>query len=421
MRTQGKWYKLDNAASIVPSAAHGADTRVMRLTCELTEEVDPSALQSALDLAIAGFPHLLCVLRKGLFWYYLDSRDIRPKAVLESLPALSPLYFEGRKNLLFRVVYYKRRINLEIFHVLTDGLGAFAFFKTLIRGYLSIKYGLKFQGIPEETASVAEKSADAFRHYYQKQKGLGQLKTMTAEKAYRLKGERDENLLPHIVEGTVPAGRVIAEAKAHGVSVGVFTVSVYIAAVIDEMAVKDKIHPVVVSVPVDLRRYFPSETARNFFGVINIAFLPADYDGSLESIFKKVKESFREQLEPEQVSRVMNSYENLEHNIAIKMVPLIFKDMVTGRLNDQAASGVTSTVSNLGVIRMPEETEPYIEKFCTFMTAPSEQICVVSFRDKMVFGEVSPYKTHEVMLHFFRRLTKMNIPVELATNDYEEV
>ena len=45
----GKWYKLDNAAIIVPCSAHGFDTRVFRIVCELKEPVDPTVLQHALE------------------------------------------------------------------------------------------------------------------------------------------------------------------------------------------------------------------------------------------------------------------------------------------------------------------------------------------------------------------------------------
>jgi hypothetical protein len=36
----------------------------------------------------------------------------------------------------------------------------------------------------------------------------------------------------------------------------------------------------------------------------------------------------------------------------------------------------------------------------------------------MVFGEVSAYTTHEIMLHFFRRLVKMGIDVEVTSSDH---
>ena len=420
MENSSKWYQLDNVAKIIPSSARGGDTRVFRLTCELKEEVDAAVLQDALDQTIVDFPHLLCALRKGFFWYYLDSRDFHPQVKEEKIPACSPLYFEGRKNLLFRVNYFQRRINLEMFHVLADGTGAFIFFKALVSCYLSLKYDLKLMEKPDEISSTTDKTADAFSHFYQQQKGLKQLKEMSAKKAYRLKGELDENMMPHLVEGTVSARSVVDMAHQYQTSVGVLVTSIYIAAVIDEMSMGDKKHPVVVSVPVNLRKYFPSDTTRNFFGVINIAYQPEHFDGHLESIIGEVKEAYQKQLEPERINQTMNSYAALEHNLAIQMVPLFIKDFGVSWLNGRAKNGVTSTLSNLGNIEMPEEAVPYIEKFCAFMTAPSEQICIASFQDKMVFGEVSSFTTHEIMLHFFRRLISMGIPVELATNDYDQ-
>ena len=420
MEHSGKWYQLDNAAKIVPSTARGGDTRVFRLTCELKEEIDGSILQNALDQTIPDFPHFLCVLRKGLFWYYLDSRDLHPAVSEENLPACSPLYFEGRKNLLFRICYFRRRINLEMFHVLADGTGAFMFLKALVSCYLSLKHGIEIENEPAEVSSSKAKTSDAFDQFYQHQKGLKQLHDMAGEKAYHLKGDWDANMMPHLAEGTVSVSRFLEKAHEYNTSVGVLATSVYIAAVTDEMTLRDRKKPIVVSVPVNLRKYFPSETARNFFGVINVSYIPENFDGNIESIIESVKDSFSRQLSPDRILQTMNSYAALEHNIAVKMVPLIVKDIAIGRLSIMASKGVTSTMSNLGNIEMPAEAVPYIDRFSAFMTAPSEQICVASFQDKMVFGEVSSYTNHEAMFHFFKRLTDMGIQAELATNDYEE-
>ncbi|MBR1522971.1 MAG: hypothetical protein IJ641_00795, partial [Lachnospiraceae bacterium] len=116
-RKSNKWYRLDNAAKIIPSSAKGADTRVFRICCELKEEVDPDILQEALDDIREEFPMFNCVLKKGFFWYYLEDSDLEPEVTEDRLPACSPIYYPGRVNLLYRVNYFKRRINLEIFHV----------------------------------------------------------------------------------------------------------------------------------------------------------------------------------------------------------------------------------------------------------------------------------------------------------------
>ena len=41
---------------------------------------------------------------------------------------------------MFRVTYYKYRINLEVFHVLTDGMGGINFLKELTYQYLRLAH-----------------------------------------------------------------------------------------------------------------------------------------------------------------------------------------------------------------------------------------------------------------------------------------
>ena len=69
-----KWRKLDNAALAFPLVTGKDDTRVFRFYCQLKEKVDGEILQSALDQAMEKYPLFQAVLRKGLFWFYLESR-----------------------------------------------------------------------------------------------------------------------------------------------------------------------------------------------------------------------------------------------------------------------------------------------------------------------------------------------------------
>ena len=163
--TASRWYKIDNAAKIVPSTAVGTDTRVFRLTCELYEDVDERTLQKALDLAIPEFPYFGSVLRKGVFWYYLEASRTPAIVHIENKPPCSAIYHEGRRNLLYRVVYYKKRINLEMFHVLTDGTGAFEFLKQIVTNYLKIRHELDDDLALPERASVQGRNDDAFQKF----------------------------------------------------------------------------------------------------------------------------------------------------------------------------------------------------------------------------------------------------------------
>ena len=66
--------------------------------------------------------------------------------------------------------------------------------------------------------------------------------------------------------------------------------------------------------------------------------------------------------------KTMNSYAALEHNRAVKIVPLTLKDLGIRGISSLMQRGVTSTVSNVGKVTMPEIMVPYIEKFSSFMS-----------------------------------------------------
>ena len=115
-----KWRKLDNAALAFPLVTGNNDSRVFRFYCQLKEEVDPDILQKALDQTMEKYPLFQAVLRKGLFWFYLERRDIRAVVKSEKKPPCSQLYIPDQKSLLFRVSYHRNRINFEVYHALTE-------------------------------------------------------------------------------------------------------------------------------------------------------------------------------------------------------------------------------------------------------------------------------------------------------------
>lgn len=413
------WYKLDNAATIVPATATGPDTRVFRIVCELTEDVDPVTLQSAVESAMEDYPHLNSVLKKGFFWYYLSHANITPTVTEDFLPECAPIYHPGRHELLYRVTYFRRRINLEMFHAIADGTGAIMFLKDIVSTYLQKRHDLTLPPEDDASATADEKVDDAFARFYDEDMSKGMDESLTFPKAYQIKQIRDENLRPHLIEGTVPADGFMKLAKENGTTAGVLSVSLFIESIIETMPRASKKRPIIISVPVNLRKYYASETARNFFGVIPVAYDPAAYNGSLDSIIKEVKESFARQLNPESLGKTMNGYTQLERNLLLKAIPLFIKEVFISIAAHKAKQGVTATLSNLGKVTMPEPLCHYIDSFSAYMSTPDLQICVSTFGNKMVFGTVSAYEEHSVLVHFFRKLSGYGLEVTIGTNDYD--
>ncbi len=403
---------------MIPATTRGASTRVFRIVCELKDSIDPEILQEALDRTIWEFPHFNVVLRKGLFWYYLDSTNLMAKVSKDALPACAPLYIPGRRTLLYRVVYFNRRISLEMYHVLADGTGAFVFFRRMIVHYLEMKYGISVNETIEKS-SPEEKTDDAFRHFYENAQFGRQLKSLRSMKAFRIKGEPDENFENHLVEVRVSSKAFISLAHNYHVTAGELMCAMYIQSLIKEMTVRDRQTPVVISVPVNLRQYFPSETTRNFFSTIRITYNAAMYDGTLESILTYVHEGFGETLEKESIQQSMNAMAALEYNPLLRAVPLLLKDPIIGSFARAAEKGISGTVSNLGRITMPEECTPYIERFAAYMSKPDSQLCICSYQDEMIFGYCDGRRDHNVILQFVRILISNGLEVTITSNDYD--
>ncbi len=411
-----RWSRLDNAAKIFPPNSSARDPKVFRFFCELRELVDPRILQSALDETVRQFPFFCSVMKRGLFWNYLEDSSLRPVVCQENTPPCQSLYSPDRKNLLFRVFYYGRRIDLEIYHVLTDGTGALQFLCTLVHRYLLERHPGDLPDPPPKLAYTASRSQlwdDSFQKYYEKPP---MPKPTLTRGAYRLRGERLPEDRLSIVEGRMPVHALLARSRAKGATVTEFLTAVLICAIHAQMRLRDKTRPVVITVPVNLRSYFPSESARNFFTTINIGYDFSRQPGDLDAVTAHVHRSFRENLTEKRLHERINALCSLEHSIPLRLVPLLLKDRIlrtAARLADRQA---TASFSNVGKVTMPAEMERYIHLFGAFTSPDKLQASVCSFLDRYVISFAGPFRSHDVERVFFRSLVQMGIDVEIAAD-----
>lgn len=416
MKETKSWNKLDNAAKIFPPTTSKRDTKVFRFMCELTQPVDRDSLQTALARTLPDFPLYRSVLKQGLFWHYFEQSSLQPTVEEEKTAVCEPLYNPDRPSLLFRVSYFHTRINLEVFHALTDGSGAIQFLRALVYAYLSVVHPEDFpEGgrIDDYDASFDQRQTDAFEKYYDKEK---QIPTPPKTKAYRMFGEKLPNYRVGITEGSMPIGPLLQKAHEYHVTLSEFLTAVLILSLRDGMSVRQQKKPVVVTVPVDLRRFFPAQTARNFFGVIQISH-HFRHDGSeFEDILKHVHRSFAQQLTRENMLGIINKYAKLENNPFVKAVPLALKTLLLKIAGWHADRQDTVALSNIGKISMPEPAREYIRFFDVFLSTKRPQLCVCSFGDTLTLSVSSPFKSTDLQRLFFRHLSAIGAEVQIATN-----
>lgn len=167
-RAQGAvWRKLDNTAKLM-AAVSGEDlSNVFRICPVLKKPVRPELLEQALSEVLEEFPMFRVRLRRGFFWNYFETNNREPMVEEENTFPCKYIDPHGSSHYLFRVSYYKNRINLEVFHALTDGMGAIQFAKRLTVRYLELELELeselesKLNAGPAEETEIAESKEEA--------------------------------------------------------------------------------------------------------------------------------------------------------------------------------------------------------------------------------------------------------------------
>lgn len=379
MRRQN-WYTLDNSAKLMPSMTNNLNTNVFRLTCTLKEKIDEVILQESLNETVKEFPLFLYSMKDGLFWHYLEKIDIKPKIELLNTNPCARI----DNGLMFKVMYYKCRIHLEVYHVLSDGNGAMEFLKYLVCTYISKKYCIK-NGEPINDTSKYEKSRDDFKKF---DRSNFKIKFKPSKKAYKLNFTKKDDIVHDVIEAHFSVCDIKNEAKRYGTTVTIYLVALLIKSIIKNARVKDLKRPIGVTVPVDLRHIFPSKTSRNFFYTINVQY-KGDENSTIEDMIASIKEQFEIKLSKENLQELLNTYMIIEKLLVIRLIPNFIKDLALSGISKMGKRGETIVLSNLGVIKFPKPYEDYIESFTALMSTEVQQVTVNSFNDTLVLGFTS--------------------------------
>ena len=413
------WRSLDNAAKLFSAASSPKDTRVFRFYCELKEEVKEEILQEALNQTIQKYPVFLSVMRKGLFWHYLEKSELRPVVREEYKEPCSSLYVRDKKTLLFEVTYYEKRINFEVFHALTDGTGATEFLRELVKNYLYLIHeeDLEPVELSNQYLTVKDQEDDSFSRYYDpdfQRKKKKKIRAVQIKKG----GKGYEEL--QINEASMSVKELLGIAREKKVSMSVLLTAAFICAIHEEMSRMQEKKPVILMVPVNLRKIFPSDSMLNFFGYIEPGYQFGGGKDSFEDVLEAVKLYFQENLSKEHMAGRMNELIAIEKHKILKWAPLELKNRCIRAGAKMAEQEVTAVLSNMSVVKMPEDYAQYIEKFGVYTSTNRTELCICSFQDTLSLGFTSRYDSTNIQRNFYRILKELGASVKVAEPDFPE-
>ena len=418
-----RWMGLDNAAKIYPAARTQSWTNVFRLSATLKENINRDILQSALDVTVRRFPSIAVRLRRGTFWYYLEEIAHAPKIIDEKAYPLARMPFDDIRSCAFRVIIYKKRIAVEFFHALTDGNGGLVFLKSLVAEYISQRYGVK---IPAENgvldrleAPTKEELEDCFPKF------SGKFSAARRESnSYRIMGEKEEDGFSHLTTFIMKSSELVELAHKMGVTVTAVLTAALIKAGIElqreECPRVKKRKPVKVLIPCDLRRIYGSKTLRNF-----ALYATPGIDARLgEYTFAEICDIvYREmclEITPKNMAARIRTNVKDEENILLKLTPLFLKNIVMKSVFLMCGEKKSMlTLSNLGVIKLPEIMRGYIDRMDFVLSVQSNapyNAGVLSYGEFTYLSIIRNIKEPKLEMAFYRELRKAGISVKVESN-----
>ena len=418
-----KWIKLDNAAKIYPATMSKTWTAMFRVSATLNEKIDPLCLQKALERTVKRFPWLNMKLKRGFFWYYLEQIDKEPRIQKDVANPCIRMDVDGKDATMFRVRYHDCRIAVEFFHVLCDGTGGMCFLKTLVAEYIEEKYHEK---VPRSETVLdcteepkEEEHEDSFGKYSRNM-------TMSRSEAiaYRIKGTSRDMSQLNIITGMLSAAEVKAKAKAYGVTVTEFLVSALIMAVYSvqqtEHSEKQRHLPVKISVPVNLRKYYPTKTLRNFSSYVTPGIDPRYGEYTFEEVLKHVKSFMGMETSEKLMNARMSTNVDSERNFLVRVIPLFLKNPTLNFVFFMAGDRISSTtISNLGVVKLNDVMKAHVNRMDFILGSlkinPLACACVTC-GDLMCVNFSRTIKESEVEKNFFSYLVKLGLHVKVESN-----
>ena len=413
-----RWEHLDNTAHLFPAIAGENMSNVYRICVTLTELIEPEILQQALDMVLPKFDGFNLRMRKGVFWYYFEENGKpAPKVVEETNFPCRYIHANQNNSYLFQVTYYKYRINLEVFHVLTDGMGAINFLRELTYQYLRLRHPELGNVMSDSLAThTSMNREDSFLKNYKQAAKSGYKK----QKAYLIKGDKLRQGEFGVMHGYLNIPQLKGVCKQYGVSINEYLVSVFTWSVYQEClkGMPSKL-PIRVAVPVNLRPYFDSITTKNFFAMVSAEFHPTKDAYTFEEVLQAVRDSLRSQMNKEHLEKLFSYNVSNEKLWIARAVPLPLKNIAMKHVYTASALANTSTVTNIGNIPIEEPYRPYVEMILAFLAMSKGQdikgtIC--SYGDTLAFSFSYTLKDVSIQRCFFRKLAADGIAVEIDSN-----
>lgn len=362
------WYPLDTAAKLYPMSMSPRRMAIFRLSAYLRAPVEPELMQMALTYVMRRFPYFATSVKAGVFWHYVDGVKRHFAVSAEHGLPCSVMPFGRGTSPALRVSYFENRVSVEFFHALTDGTGGCVFLMTLVRTYLRLM-GHEVpdgpEGLPLDEPPAPCETADGFTLAADAPGARG----FADRPALQMRGIPGYEQPCRVLHFNLPTQALSAQAREKGVTVTTLMLGYLFSAARAACPQRPSRRQIQIQLPVNMRRFYPVGTLRNFSLYASVRLAPADItglDGILPAVARQVEEGVRK----EALDATLRLSRRLVRSL--RLVPLFIKRPIAYFIFGMLGDGVfTTTLSNLGLLRASKEMESLVEKIDFVLGPPS--------------------------------------------------
>jgi NRPS condensation-like uncharacterized protein len=420
------WLKLDNCAQLFPAITTEELTSVFRLSATLREPIKYSTVKEAVEITSKRFPYFSVSLGSGLFWHYLEFNNRPPRIQTEEIIPCTAFAVKRSNEPLYRILVKADRISVEFIHILTDGSGAFEYFKSLLYTYLNLSGNTisSSQGIilPDTPVSNDEME-DGYKKFFCKLPPPAKL-----SKAWHLPFALNDKPRLSVLRAEMKVEEILGVARSLKVSLTEYLISVYMFSLQKiyltekEKGEKQKLNVLRTELPVNMRNKFPSKTMRNFslFVMPELDLRLGTY--TFDEVLRIVHHKIQVDTDIKQIARFLSSNVSHEKMLVIRILPLFLKRMVISSvyrgLGSKRCSGI---LTNLGSLTLPAEMKDLIKSLELVPTPPNKRVkiscAIVSYNDKLRIIFCNITRSKELEKQFLGHLVNSGVHIRILNNN----
>ncbi len=375
---------MDNSAVIYPMVITKRAQSLFSLGVELTEPIDKGALLAAINRAFERYPFYKVRIRYGLFRPFWEENPL-PYVISPARQHLQLIPFRQNNGYLFETHTVNNRIYMVFFHALCDATGGMEFLKTVLYYYLTEKRtdvdGDAIKKVGERIKK--EEYEDSFEKYYRPFPLFKGIKSTAGGFAYGVRGKLLEN--PKFAVGRVEcdSDSLYAAAKKYGCSVTAFLTALLAYAIKKAHDGEEQSERYIFFIPVNYRKFFPSETLYNFTGFAR-CIVPKGASFEIENLCEILKKELSRELGKEELLLKLSFSSLPVKNVLLRIFPFFIKKSIAVLArNAGKRTKQTMIVSNLGKSDFPGVNA--INRFTFYLNCnrkTSENVGIVTYKNR---------------------------------------